>query len=147
MGNDPLSIDIIVNCTGPWALREDLLKAGCRAVLDAQGIPEAEISLTVMNDQSIQELNKEYFQKDWPTDVIAFALQGPDEPILGDIYLGYEQARHQASELQIPLDEELLRLAVHGTLHLLGYQHPGGDERFESEMFRIQEEFVRDLLE
>ncbi len=82
-----------------------------------------------------------------PPTFIAFALHSEGDPVLGDVYLGFDQARRQASELGVPVEEELLRLAIHGTLHLLGYRHPEGSDRFESEMFRRQEKLLRRLLD
>lgn len=140
---DQGDIEVLVNNTGSWPLPEGLLEEGARSALDSEGIQEAEVSLTLLDDDGIRQLNLAYFEKDRPTDVIAFALHEPGSPILGDVYLGFEQARRQAAELGIPLEEELFRLAIHGTLHLLGFRHPEGDERFESEMYVRQEELVK----
>jgi len=140
------SAEIQVNCTGPWSVPLDLLEAGCRAVLVREGIGEGEVSVTLLPDDDIRRLNLEFFRKDRPTDVLAFALHDPGEPVLGDVYLGFDQARRQASELDIPLEEELLRLVIHGTLHLAGHDHPDGEDRFQSAMVRIQEEILAHLL-
>jgi probable rRNA maturation factor len=99
-----------------------------------------------MDDEAIGAMNAEYFDKNGPTDVIAFSLHGADEPVLGDVYLGYQQAGRQAEELGIPLEEELLRLTIHGTLHVVGYRHPEGDERFETEMYQKQEALLESLV-
>jgi len=139
-------IEIQVNKVGSWSVPEGLLERGCRELLHAEGIREGEISITLLDDDGIRGLNQEYLGKDWPTDVIAFPLQAQGDPVLGDVYLGFEQAQRQASELGIPLDEELLRLAIHGALHLLGYQHPEGEDRFDSEMFLKQEELLSRVL-
>ncbi len=120
----------------PGPCRKHLLADGCRAVLDMEGVREGEISVTLLNDEGIQKLNRDYFGKDRPTDVIAFALHARGEPVLGDIYVGFEQALRQASELELPLEEELLRLVIHGALHVLGYKHPDGEDRIDSEMFQ-----------
>lgn len=136
------------------ALRK-LLEAGVRATLDSASIPEAEVSLTLVDDPRIQELNLQYLERDRPTDVIAFPLYEAGEPVVGDIYVGVDQARRQATDHGVPLEEELLRLAVHGTLHVLGHEHPEGEgegedeevpAREESEMFRLQEELVEAVL-
>jgi probable rRNA maturation factor len=60
--------------------------------------------------------------------------------------VGFEQATRQAGELGVPIDEELVRLAIHGTLHVLGHDHPEDDERERSSMFVLQERLVRDVL-
>jgi probable rRNA maturation factor len=139
-------VEVLVNAVGPWKVPKKLLSKGCHAVSDSEDVGEGEISITLLDDPGIQQLNLEYFDRDFPTDVIAFALQSPGDPILGDVYIGFEQARRQAEELEIPLEEELLRLVIHGTLHVLGHEHPDGEDRFESEMFRVQEEILVQVL-
>ncbi len=139
-------LKIHINAVGPWDLPEALLARGCREALKSDDVQEAEVSVTLLDDEKISALNREYLQKDGPTDVIAFSLHASGDPVLGDVYLGYEQARRQADELGIPLDEELLRLAIHGTLHVLGHEHPEGKDRGESEMYRTQEELLSRVL-
>lgn len=132
-----------LNRLGDWRLPEALLEAAVVEAARRGGVEEGEVSLTFLDDQGIRALNLEYLGRDRPTDVIAFALHDVGAPVLGDVYVGYEQAGRQARELDIELEEELLRLAVHGTLHVLGHDHPEGEDRMESEMFRIQEEILR----
>jgi probable rRNA maturation factor len=120
------------------------LEAAVRKALDADG-REAELSITLVDDEEIKRLNREYRGHDRPTDVIAFSLGGPEQP-LGDVYVGAEQARRQAEALGVPLSEELVRLAIHGTLHVLGHDHPDGDERFASPMYLLQEQLLGEVL-
>jgi len=103
-----------------------------------------EISLALLDDAEMTRMNRRYLGVDGPTDVIAFALGEEFDP-LGDVYVGAEQAASQASERGITLEEELVRLTVHGTLHVLGYDHPEGCEG-GSEMFRIQEQLVTQVM-
>jgi probable rRNA maturation factor len=117
-----------------------------RHVLRAEGHRVAEVSVAFLADPEITEMNREYLAHDRPTDVISFALHEPGEPPLGDVYVGVEQALRQAEELGVEPREELLRLAVHGTLHVLGYDHPEGAERTESEMFHRQEALLEEIL-
>jgi probable rRNA maturation factor len=147
MADESRGIEIWVNNAGEWPVPEALLEDGCRLVLEADGIQEGEISLTLLDDEGILGLNQQYFGRDRPTDVIAFALHEPGDPVLGDVYLGFEQAGRQAADLGLSLDEELLRLAIHGVLHVLGRQHPESEDRFESEMFREQEGLLARALE
>lgn len=139
--------EVFVNAQGPWPIPRTLLLMGCRTTLAREGLLDGEISVTLLDDRTIGTLNQEYFGRDGPTDVIAFALHEEGEPLLGDVYVGFEQAARQARDLDIGLEEELLRLTVHGVLHVLGYRHPEGEDRFESEMFHRQEELVRKTLE
>ena len=120
--------------------------AAVRHVLRAEGIDAAEISVALVSDAEIAALNQDYLQHEGPTDVISFALHDEGEPPLGDIYVGIDQAARQAAEFGATPAEEVIRLAVHGTLHVLGWDHPEGDGRTESEMFSWQEELLRDLF-
>lgn len=119
-------------------------------------IPEnAEISITLVDNQKIREINREYRDKDAVTDVISFALED-DEDIfmtidmeedsiprdLGDIFLSYDKAVEQASDYGHSVDRELGFLLVHGFLHLNGYDHM--TEADEKEMFTLQEEILRE---
>lgn len=140
--SDP--VEVFVNLEDGCGVEPDVLSRAVRHVLDNQGVEEAEISLTLLDDEGITALNRQYLSRDRTTDVIAFALGG-GEAVLGDVYLGLDQARRQAEEVGVTLEEELVRLAVHGTLHVLGHDHPEGPERMESPMFALQEELVRQL--
>lgn len=111
----------------------------------------AELSVSFVNNEEIQELNREYRKKDEPTDVISFALQdampgkkdivGSDGPlILGDIIISIDQAEEQALEYNHSFERELGFLAVHGFLHLLGYDHMNESE--EKIMFQKQDDIL-----
>lgn len=120
-----------------------------KAISLSGGAEEAEVSLTLVNDARIHELNREYRGVDRPTDVLSFALQEEteDEPnildyeddLLGDIIISVERARSQALEYGHSFERELVYLAVHGTLHLLGFDHMEENEKAE---MRQQEEKV-----
>jgi probable rRNA maturation factor len=117
-----------------------------RRTLLAQAAGDADISLALVSDDKISQLNHTYLDHQGPTDVISFPMQQPGGPLVGDIYVGIDQAKRQASELGVPLREELLRLAIHGTLHALGWEHPEEDDRAHSEMYRRQEEILSSYL-
>lgn len=117
-----------------------------RAVLRAEGVEAAEISVALMGDAEMAQLNHDYLGHEGPTDSIAFALHDEGEPPIGDLYVGVEVAARQAAEFGATPAEELLRLAVHGTLHVLGWEHPEGEERTGSEMFLRQEELLAAFL-
>lgn len=129
------------------AVATEELEAAVRHVLAAEAVAAAEISLALLNDEAIAGLNEGYLAHEGATDVISFALHGAGERPLGDIYVGLEQAARQAEEMGVELREELLRLAVHGTLHVLGYDHPAGDDREGSPMYLRQEELLASFLE
>jgi probable rRNA maturation factor len=78
--------------------------------------------------------------------VITFPLEEPGRPLVGDIYIGVDQARYQAAEHGVDMVEEIMRLAIHGTLHLLGWDHPEAGDRSGSPMYVRQEALLREVL-
>ncbi len=121
-----------------------LIEQAIRAVLAEERVGAGRVSVALVGDAQIRDLNRKYLGKDAVTDVIAFALHEPGAPVVGDVYVCFEQAHRQSQELGVPLDEELVRLTVHGVLHTLGYDHP--DERREaSPFFQRQEALVATL--
>lgn len=146
MKADMASLAVQVSIQGDWQVSVQLLSDACRFTLSSEGFDRGEVSVALLDDEGISGLNQKYFGKDGPTDVIAFPLYEDGEAPVGDLYLGFEQARRQASELGVPLPEELVRLVVHGTLHILGHTHPEGPDRAESPMYRRQEELLRTFL-
>jgi probable rRNA maturation factor len=122
------------------------VEAAVRHLLAAEGVGEAEISVALLDDAAIAGLNQHYLAHEGPTDAISFALHDAGEPPLGDVYVGVEQALRQAAELGVDPAEEVLRLALHGTLHVLGYDHPAGEARLVSPMFVRQEALLREFL-
>lgn len=122
----------------------EAVERAARATLADRGVEEAELSLTLMDDDAMAALNRDWLDRDRPTDVLAFPLHGSGEPPIGDIYLGAERAVAQAAAENEPARRELARLAVHGTLHVLGWDHPE-DDREASEMWVHQERIVARL--
>jgi probable rRNA maturation factor len=99
----------------------------------------AELSITFLPANKMKELNRSYRGKDSETDVLSFP-GFPGSPALGDIVICLEVAERQAQEYGHSYERELAFLAVHGLLHLLGYNHETpGDEK---EMFNVQEEIM-----
>lgn len=113
-----------------------------RTALRYQRVREAELSVTLLDDDEVAAMNRDFLQHDGPTDVISFALYEGDEAPVGDVYIGYGQALRQAATHGVDPLEELARLSVHGVLHVLGHDHPAGDRRQSSPMWAAQEEIV-----
>ncbi|QUG42144.1 rRNA maturation RNase YbeY [Psychrobacillus sp. INOP01] len=112
----------------------------------------SEVSVTFVSNDAIQEINKTYRNKDVPTDVISFAMEEMGEgeieildadipTMLGDIIISVQRATEQAESYAHSFERELCFLAVHGFLHLLGYDH--GTEEQEKEMFGLQESILQ----
>lgn len=85
-------------------------------------IPGADIDVILVDNEFLRELKYEYFGEDRYTDVIAFRLNPEEEaPVEGELYISVEQAAEQALQYEVTADLEILRLTIHGTLHLMGY--------------------------
>ena len=106
----------------------------------------ASVSVTFLGRDAMRRLNRNYKGHDRATDVLAFALPGPaGGPPLGDVYVCRDVARREAAARGIREREELVRLVVHGTLHVLGHEHPDDERRTRSAMWRRQERYVEAL--
>jgi probable rRNA maturation factor len=113
----------------------------------------SEVSVTFVSNERIHEINREYREKDAPTDVISFAMEelgegeiqmiGAEQPrVLGDIIISVPKAEEQATEYGHSFIRELGFLSVHGFLHLLGYDHM--EKADEEKMFSRQKELLDD---
>ena len=116
-----------------------------RAVLRAEGVRDAVLSIAFVGRDRIRTLNRRHLGHDSETDVIAFALgsgtapAGPGGPVVGDVYVCAPVGVGQATRFGSSPADELRRLVVHGVLHVLGYDHPQGPRRTTSAMWRRQE--------
>ncbi len=111
--------------------REALCSTVCR-VLRGEGRDHAAVTVILVDDPYIRQLNHKYRHLDRATDVLSFNLDdgtGPGHGALGDVYISVDRARDQAGRYHVSLDDELHRLVVHGCLHLLGYDHHNASER------------------
>jgi probable rRNA maturation factor len=116
-------------------------------VLKAERVRDAMVSITLVSSRHIARLNERHLAHAGPTDVISFALdnvlsKGAREVIVGDIYIAPDVARANAIRLGTGIREELARLVVHGVLHVLGQDHPDGEGRTTSPMWRRQERLL-----
>lgn len=133
--------------TGGRVVDEARLAGAAEAALRARGVERAELSVALLGDDAIRRMNARHLDHDRVTDVLSFALwQAGDPVVVGDIYIGAEQAARQAGEAGVEVGEELVRLVVHGALHVAGMDHPeGAEERAASQMYRLQERIVAQL--
>ena len=137
----------------PEALDADLTK-GMNVVAELEALsPQTEVDITLVDDAAIHELNRTYRGIDRPTDVLSFALdEGEEEPevdddeiehLLGDVIISAPTAVRQGEEYGHGLELEMTYLAVHGMLHLLGYDHM--EEKDKLIMRKREEEVLRRL--
>ncbi|MEC4674869.1 MAG: rRNA maturation RNase YbeY [Nitrospirota bacterium] len=99
-------------------------------LLDTMGEGNSELGIELIGDGKMRRLNREFRNIDRTTDVLAFALrevEGPPSNLLGDVVVSIPMAIRQARVLAHTLDEEIIRLLIHGMLHLVGYDHERGE--------------------
>lgn len=119
-----------------------------------ESLGDSEVSVTFVTNEMIRDINREYRGKDQPTDVISFAMEelgegetaiigSPEPRMLGDIIISLDRTKEQAADYGHSFERELGFLAVHGFLHLLGYDHM--TEEDEKKMFSRQEEILVSL--
>ena len=128
---------------------EKMIQKLVKEVLKEEKVRNAECNIIFVDNEKIHEINREYRHIDRVTDVISFALEDEmeNEPsaqyemrVLGDIYISVDQAKEQALEYGHSFLREICFLAIHGMLHLLGYDHQTTED--EKIMFQKQEEVL-----
>ena len=128
-------------------IEETNLKKVAQKILNDLACPDGELSVVIVDDSQIREINRDYLQRDWPTNVISFAMRegegGEFHPeLLGDVVISADTAARDAAEADLPFESELYFLLLHGILHLFGYDHERGSE----EDARCMEEKERTLF-
>lgn len=130
-----------------------------RAVLRAEGVRHALVSIAFVTPRTIARLNRAHLGHRGPTDVIAFAFAPRSsgvharngrpprarDGIVADVYIAPAVARRNAIRWRVGIREELARLVVHGVLHVVGYDHPDGANRVHAAMWQRQEGLLRRL--
>jgi probable rRNA maturation factor len=111
----------IANQQSRAPVNENRLREGVLAVIAGEGLPRANISLAVVDDSAIQELNRRFLEHDWPTDVLSFVLEQGDGFVEGEIILSADTAAEAAGRYGWRIDDEMLLYTIHGALHLMGY--------------------------
>ncbi|MPN03887.1 Endoribonuclease YbeY [bioreactor metagenome] len=126
----------------------ELIRSAVSASLENGGV-RGDVCVLITDAEEIQSLNRTYRKIDRITDVLTFpawegeAILCPPDEYLGDIAICYERAVEQAEEYNHSLERELAFLAVHGSLHLMGYDHMTKED--EAAMFAKQEEVLVSL--
>lgn len=146
-----LELDIAVRISRPYGVRVDRrwLKQVVAETLKVEQVSRAEVSLVIVGDKKIRDLNRQYRNVDAPTDVIAFALAEPTKETfvappddilhLGEVVVSFPRAAAQALERGRSTEEELVTLTVHGVLHLLGFDH---EEAAEGRRMKTREKKI-----
>jgi len=138
-----MTLDIAIDTDGEWDSStgwDELARAAATAAIAESAFPQlgqgeraVELSIRLTSDAEVHALNAEWRGKDKPTNVLSFPMAEPDELdaatnngpelMLGDIILAHGVCAEEAADKDIPIDRHAAHLMVHGTLHLLGYDH------------------------
>ena len=127
------------------ARADELMRVADRVLAWERAPAGSHIDITLLSAAAMRRANRRATGRRGLTDVIAYALPQPDGRMLGDVYICPTDAA-AAARNGVTLNDELVRLAVHGTLHVLGYDHPEGPGRTRSRMWQLQERYVTRLL-
>ncbi|MCX8118143.1 MAG: rRNA maturation RNase YbeY [Desulfobacterota bacterium] len=124
------------------------IKRLAQEILGRLGLPEAELSLSLVLDEEIRQLNRRYLGRDRPTNVLAFSMGegefgGLNPHLLGDVVISVETAKRQAKQAGLTEMEMIGLLLIHGVLHLAGYDHEGGGRGARDMSFKQSELFDR----
>jgi len=134
---------VVVNGAEAYHVDAKALRKACLRALRAEGVRrDAELSVAVVSESEMSELNQRYLNRDGPTDVLAFPMQEEDTRsyLLGDVIICPDFIRERKNQYDVNDGKELEFVAVHGVLHLLGYEDD--DEEGALAMMRRQ----RDIL-
>lgn len=138
-----LRADIDVAFRAPLgSIGAQLFQDAIRFALRAEHAGEARISCALVSDAAIHEINRRFLRHDYATDIITFPFE--DDPLEAELVISADTARRQARENGVSLREECARLAIHGILHLCGYDDRSDDDRVR--MKRREDELTRQFI-
>lgn len=130
----------IINRQTKSRIRADLFSGILERLLRRSHLKDTDVVLVFAGDAAVRTLNRTFRKKDKTTDVLSFPMEGRGDGgrrHLGDIIISVPQARRQAAELGHSLDAELVYLAIHGFIHLLGFEHFRGHEAEEAKILKL----------
>jgi probable rRNA maturation factor len=109
-----------------------MIQKKAQAILNALDSPDSELSVVFVDDADISLLNRQYLNREGPTNVIAFPMQegeysGINPNLAGDVVISVDTAERESGDAQMEIEERLDQLLVHGILHLFGYDHEHND--------------------
>ena len=122
------------------------IKQTVQVILDALDCPNGEISILIVDDPQIEELNQQYLNRQGPTNVIAFAMREGEfsdlsPHLLGDVVISTDTAAREAQMAATSMEQRFYELLVHGILHLMGYDH-----ETSADDARVMEDKSRELI-
>ena len=121
-------------------IANDIIEELCRSVLINEGHEIATVTFIFTDDDTLCKLKKEFFNLDVYTDVITFNLEDKGDPIEGEIYISWDRVKENAQELKNDVDEELKRMVIHSSLHLVGYEDESPDTK--TQMTQLENRYL-----
>ncbi|QDT70760.1 Endoribonuclease YbeY [Planctomycetes bacterium MalM25] len=118
----------IANQQSALPIDEDRLREVTAAIYEGAGYTEGALSVAVVDDPTIHELNRQHLDHDYPTDVLSFALEDEPPRLEGEVIVSSDTAITNAAEYGWPPEHELLLYVIHGVLHLVGHRDKADDE-------------------
>jgi probable rRNA maturation factor len=140
----------IRNLQKPIPLDSRRLRKAAKTILTDLAPPDSEVSVSLVGDGQIRELNRRYLDRDKPTNVLAFSMRegaflSLHPQLLGDVVISVDTARRQSNRFGLKEMEMVILLMIHGILHLLGYEHEG-TKKGSNEMALKQKELFRRVI-
>jgi probable rRNA maturation factor len=140
----------IRNLQKPILLDSRKLRKAAKTILADLAPPDSEVSVSLVGDGQIRELNRRYLDRDKPTNVLAFSMRegafvSLHPQLLGDVVISVDTARRQSNRFGLKEMEMVVLLMIHGILHLLGYEHEG-TKKGSNEMALKQKELFRRVI-
>jgi len=135
-----LDLQVAMDTSGYSLPGEDDIREWVSSVLNSR-MPHAEVTVRIVDEVESEQLNQQYRHKEGPTNVLSFPFETDvpmDVPLLGDIVICAPVVAREAVEQHKPLTSHWAHMLIHGTLHLLGYDHHDDDEAEEMEQQEIQ---------
>lgn len=129
-------ISVLFSCPSRYPVSSRRIKDAVVSFLSKKMTSDTEVSVTIIGDRRMKELNSAYRQKEYATDVLSFPQNDPSQPMapfvdvpdgvirLGDVVVSYPTAVREATEEQKTVEEKIIELVEHGLTHLLGIHHP-----------------------
>jgi probable rRNA maturation factor len=137
-----MSVEIeIINSSKTARLPKTKVIAAVGRAVSSRKTSKGRIQIIYVTDKYIHELNNKYLKHNYPTDVISFEM-GDGKEIDGEVYISIDTARRQANDYDVSLTNEVMRLAVHGTLHLLGFDDQ--DDASRNKMRLLEEKYINE---
>jgi rRNA maturation RNase YbeY len=129
----------------PVSLRNrTLLKQAITKLVKQNGRELESLNFVFCDDERVLDINKQFLQHDYYTDIISFELSKKSEPLQGEIYISVDRVRENARDLGQSFTRELHRVIIHGVLHFLGYKDKTTAEA--ARMRKAEEDFLRSYL-